>query len=132
MSVTVPLFSGLTKAYRSVLSATGSFEISGASRCDDMSHLISVLADWNREIGLARPVTRPLLRRANEASRELGISDGRRARPEVHLDLTGGGIRDPGHQRLTHARDRRVHPSRRLGSERRRLLAQQAGHTRHR
>src|ERR1700761_4571103 len=35
--VTVPSFSGLTKAYRSVLSATGSWEIAGASRCDDIS-----------------------------------------------------------------------------------------------
>src|SRR5579864_1305800 len=36
MSVTVLGLSGLTKAYTSVLSATGSFEICGASRCDDM------------------------------------------------------------------------------------------------
>ena len=37
MIVTVPGLSGLTKAYTSVLSATGSLEISGASRWDDMS-----------------------------------------------------------------------------------------------
>src|ERR1700722_4553758 len=37
MSVTVPGLSGLTNAYTSVLSATGSLEISGASRCDDMN-----------------------------------------------------------------------------------------------
>src|ERR1700733_8850999 len=36
MSVTVSGLSGLTNAYTSVLSATGSLEISGASRCDDM------------------------------------------------------------------------------------------------
>jgi hypothetical protein len=36
MSVTVDGRSGLTNAYTSVLSATGSLEISGASRCDDM------------------------------------------------------------------------------------------------
>src|SRR5579862_751246 len=39
MIVTVSGRSGLTNAYRSVLSATGSLEISGASRCDDMHHL---------------------------------------------------------------------------------------------
>src|SRR2546425_13176627 len=37
--VTVFGRSGLTNAYRSVLSATGSLEIPGASRCDDMTHL---------------------------------------------------------------------------------------------
>src|ERR1700733_5037199 len=37
MSVTVPGLSGLTNAYTSVLSATGSLDISGASRCDDMN-----------------------------------------------------------------------------------------------
>src|SRR5215472_19309153 len=36
MRVTVLGRSGLTKAYTSVLSATGSLEISGASRWDDM------------------------------------------------------------------------------------------------
>src|SRR5882762_6618990 len=36
ISVTVSGWSGLTNAYTSVLSATGSFEISGASRCEDM------------------------------------------------------------------------------------------------
>src|SRR3982751_2466741 len=39
MIVTVSGWSGLTKAYRSELSATGSLLISGASRCDDMSGL---------------------------------------------------------------------------------------------
>src|ERR1700734_263625 len=37
MSVTVSGWSGLTNAYTSVLSATGSLEISGASRCDDIA-----------------------------------------------------------------------------------------------
>src|SRR5215813_8556852 len=37
MIVTVLGASGLTKAYVSVESATGSLEISGASRCDDMT-----------------------------------------------------------------------------------------------
>src|SRR5262245_8531703 len=41
MIVTVSGRSGLTKAYTSVESATGSFEISGASRCDDMAALLS-------------------------------------------------------------------------------------------
>ena len=39
MMVTVSGLSGLVKAYRSVLSATGSLEISGASRWEDMVHL---------------------------------------------------------------------------------------------
>src|SRR5580704_1203856 len=39
MSVTVSGLSGLTNAYTSVLSATGSLDVSGASRCDDMSYL---------------------------------------------------------------------------------------------
>src|ERR1700749_1838768 len=38
ISVTLSGWSGLTNAYTSVLSATGSFEISGASRCDDMAN----------------------------------------------------------------------------------------------
>src|ERR1700760_3419594 len=37
MIVTVSGASGLTNAYRSELSATGSLLISGASRCDDMA-----------------------------------------------------------------------------------------------
>src|SRR5207248_8685335 len=36
IKVTVFGLSGLTKAYRSVLSATGSLAMAGASRCDDM------------------------------------------------------------------------------------------------
>src|SRR5580658_6714042 len=39
MRVTVLGESGLTNAYTSVLSATGSLDVSGASRCDDMSYL---------------------------------------------------------------------------------------------
>src|SRR6476469_1383707 len=39
MIVTESGRSGLTNAYRSVLSATGSLEISGASRWVDMAHL---------------------------------------------------------------------------------------------
>src|SRR5580700_6793368 len=39
MIVTVSGSSGLTNAYRSVLSATGSLEISGASRWDDMAQI---------------------------------------------------------------------------------------------
>ena len=39
MSVTVSGTSGLTNAYTSVLSATGSLEIWGASRWDDMTYL---------------------------------------------------------------------------------------------
>src|SRR3954452_11202706 len=38
MIVTVSGWSGLTNAYRSELSATGSLLISGASRCEDMNH----------------------------------------------------------------------------------------------
>src|ERR1700733_8464612 len=49
MSVTVSGLSGLTNAYTSVLSATGSLEISGASRCDDIQlpHWLE-LADGRR------------------------------------------------------------------------------------
>src|SRR5271166_329955 len=42
MIVTVSGLSGLTNAYTSVLSATGSLLISGASRCDDMLFCLSV------------------------------------------------------------------------------------------
>src|SRR3954466_11468846 len=38
MIVTVSGLSGLTNAYRSELSATGSLLISGASRCEDISY----------------------------------------------------------------------------------------------
>src|SRR5215471_10589292 len=40
MSVTVSGRSGLTNAYTSVLSATGSLLISGASRCEDISEVL--------------------------------------------------------------------------------------------
>src|SRR3954454_1289726 len=60
MIVTVSGWSGLTNAYRSELSATGSLLISGASRCEDMSH-----RPWGREgkgvgLGDGRGRQRPL------------------------------------------------------------------------
>src|SRR5580704_29710 len=57
MSVTVSGLSGLTNAYTSVLSATGSLEISGASRCDDI-----YLPHW-LETGSRRARTGPKLSR---------------------------------------------------------------------
>src|SRR2546425_771872 len=62
MMVTVSGCSGLTKAYVSVLSATGSFEISGASRWDDMRFLLS-------DGGLR------LVRGAGDAAHQVGVVD---------------------------------------------------------
>src|SRR5579875_2660949 len=72
--VTVSGLSGLTNAYTSVLSATGSFAISGASRCDDISMSPSM-----RIIGRRWPIERltrhrgcrPLFHRRANAPRRL-------------------------------------------------------------
>src|ERR1700733_5483544 len=64
MSVTVSGLSGLTNAYTSVLSATGSLEISGASRCDDihLPHRVELAAGASyptaRAIRAARSLSR--------------------------------------------------------------------------
>src|SRR5438477_448816 len=49
MIVTFDVSFGSTNAYRSVLSATGSLEISGASRCDDIDSLLRDGAETSDE-----------------------------------------------------------------------------------
>src|ERR1700754_3466671 len=73
MIVTVLL--GVTNAYVSVLSATGSFEMAGASRCDDISRFLSACAA--QHAGHERLVGEPDLTLAEE-----------------DLDLSGGGVGD--------------------------------------
>src|SRR3974390_427309 len=70
MSVTVSGASGLTNAYTSVLSATGSLEISGASRCDDMNEPHCVLCESSERqmAGQAHPAARAI-RAARSLSR---------------------------------------------------------------
>src|SRR6266508_6714887 len=53
MSVTFVGSLGSTKAYTSVLSATGSLEISGASRCDDIASLLRDRDEPGDEPGVA-------------------------------------------------------------------------------
>src|SRR6266508_2001190 len=53
MSVTFVGSLGSTKAYTSVLSATGSLEISGASRCDDIASLLRDGDEARDEPGVA-------------------------------------------------------------------------------
>src|ERR1700694_3081945 len=97
MIVTVSGLSGLTNAYVSVLSATGSLLISGASRCDDMATplVLSRSCLWS-----ASPVEQPL--------HQHGISVCRLARPVHHGHLTAPGVANVRHDRLARARTRRL------------------------
>src|SRR5262245_17013520 len=65
--VTVFGRSGLTNAYRSVLSATGSFEMPGASRCDDMG-------DPPLCLGVRRVRERSAVGGADDPSCEVGVA----------------------------------------------------------
>src|SRR5580700_4424549 len=71
MSVTVVGLSGLTNAYTSVLSATGSLEISGASRCDDiyLPHWLESWLEWADGSGWRGQPTAPAIRAARSLSR---------------------------------------------------------------
>src|SRR5262245_13454455 len=81
MRVTVSGLSGLTKAYTSVLSATGSFEISGASRCDDIVVSSSVAGG------------------ARQASYEVGVVVRDFLGADHDRDVAGGGVSDVHDQR---------------------------------
>ena len=81
MIVTVSGLSGLTNAYTSVLSATGSLLISGASRWDDIYLASSRL--------LARR-----LRCLEQSLHQRTILVGRLARPVQHGHLTAPGVAD--------------------------------------
>src|SRR6202521_316470 len=74
MRVTVLGASGLTNAYRSVLSATGSLAMAGASRCDDISL--------------------PLRRRGVQAHGEVGVANNEPLRADEERDLAGGEVAD--------------------------------------
>src|SRR5689334_4949693 len=78
MIVTVPGSSGDTNAYTSVLSATGSLLIAGASRWDDIS-------------------SGSLLRRAGDPGGDLAIVQLHLALTRHHRDLSGVGLADVGH-----------------------------------
>src|SRR5690349_21166225 len=93
--VTVFDLSALTNAYVSVLSATGSLLISGASRCDD---------------------TRSALRGVIEAGHEVLVVDDDLPLTHEQRDLGGAYIRDVGDERSLRVADVRW---RRGGSSRR-------------
>src|SRR5215470_1153258 len=86
MRVTVFGRSGLTNAYTSVLSATGSLAVSGASRCDDIPNLPSL--NGPRQPGGQGGVTEPHLAGPGE---NLKLSGG--SVPQVHHE--GTGVRRP-------------------------------------
>src|SRR5215469_14956413 len=81
MIVTVSGLSGLTKAYRSVLSATGSLAISGASRCDDMRSALRLLRRRRRSC-LEKPPD------------QIRIAVNHLLRADHHRDLGSGDIPD--------------------------------------
>src|SRR5712692_9748900 len=76
--------SGRTNAYRSVLSATGSLAMAGASRWDDMSYLTP---------RSSRP------RRRVQAHGELGVTDDKSVRADEKRDLARGEVSDVRHER---------------------------------
>src|ERR1700722_20530665 len=86
MSVTVSGLSGLTNAYTSVLSATGSLEISGASRCDDID-----LPHW---LERARMDRCGLTDRAGDPGGQVLVAQGGVAGPGEHLDVPGLRVAD--------------------------------------
>src|SRR5215470_20117635 len=102
MRVTVSGQSGLTNANTSVLSATGSLAISGASRCDDIPNL--PLLNGPRQLGGQGGVTEPHLAGPGE---DLKLSGG--SVPQVHHE--GTGVRRPG----GHRRRGRLRPGTRGG-----------------
>src|SRR5437660_3146640 len=93
ISVTVPGLSGLTKAYRSVLSATGSLEISGASRWDDISASQSLVTP--RMAGQAGSAAG-----ANQPCRKFFVANADVSGAAEHVHLAGGGVTNVHHQWL--------------------------------
>src|SRR5579875_350517 len=91
IKVTVLGLSGLTKAYRSVLSATGSLEMSGASRWDDIS--LPPL-----ELGAFRSC---LWQNSNQAHHKLRIAKNDFLSAGHHTDLARSEIAHMGYQGST-------------------------------
>src|ERR1700745_464649 len=89
MNVTVSGASGLTNAYTSVLSATGSFEISGASRCDDMCYLTAHRAETLTDRRLVSLAAAPI----QEPGKVPVVQPGLTVAAE-HIDLPGSGVPD--------------------------------------
>src|SRR5215470_14726931 len=90
MSVTVSGRSGLTNAYTSVESATGSLVISGASRCDDIPNLTAIVG-VRRLLGHLE-VPQQLPDEGGVAEPDLAV-----AGEDVHLAV--GGVREVHHER---------------------------------
>src|ERR1700722_20268884 len=97
ISVTVSGLSGLTNAYTSVLSATGSFEISGASRCDDIGN--SLLAMRMGELrgnqlpdGVGQPGDEGLVADDGVARPWEDVELAGRCVPQVHDEGGAGGV----------------------------------------
>src|SRR5580698_4020408 len=91
--VTVPGLSGLTNAYTSVLSATGSLEISGASRCDDI-----YLPHWleRARMGVNRWGSPD---RPDDPGGQVLVAQAGLAGPGEHLDVPGPRVADVHHDR---------------------------------
>src|SRR5580704_2132015 len=92
MSVTVSGLSGLTNAYTSVLSATGSLEISGASRCDDIQ-----LPHWLRWGDDSGP--RGSAGGAGDPGGQVLVAQPGLTGPGEHLDVPRPGVADVHHDR---------------------------------
>src|SRR6266566_2158145 len=111
MSVTVPGLSGLTNAYTSVLSATGSLAISGASRCEDtrLPHRLETgsnrLGSGSRMVRTGRRACLQLPGGSGSADRpgdpggEVLVAQPGLAGPGEYLDVSRPGIAHVHHDR---------------------------------
>src|SRR3954469_25090663 len=92
MIVTESGRSGLTNAYRSVLSATGSLEISGASRWDDMAHLTGAGARTGQGRREGCGIRGPSGDGAHELTGDARVADRHFAMADVQGDLARAGV----------------------------------------
>src|SRR5215218_4628263 len=102
MIVTESGRSGLTNAYRSVLSATGSFEISGASRWDDMAHLTGAGARTVEAGNAWRGKAAASGNGAYELAGDARVLDGQFPVAHVHGDLARVGVDHMGDDGVRH------------------------------
>src|SRR3954451_25228955 len=108
MIVTVSGSSGLTKAYRSEESATGSLLISGASRCDDIGKPLSALDGFEQAGGELLVGQRRLRPTGEDVERSLrGVPQGDHQRLAIVLRGGLAGQAQPGDAGNGHPHARR-------------------------
>src|SRR5271165_567496 len=103
MIVTVESASGLTNAYRSVESATGSLEISGASRWEDMAHSPRWVCRGNGSRSRAGGAAGGSAGGAQDVRSELLVAEADLAGSDEDADLAGAGVPHVGHDGLVAA-----------------------------